>query len=110
MRTFGTGATRSGEAGKPDYDGYLSPLVIRRYGEFMRKHQVQEDGVVRASDNWKRGMPLESFMKSGWRHFMAWWLLHHGEMADDDLDDTLCALLFNVSGYLHERLRAKEDV
>ena len=39
MRTFDTGATRDTNTDKPDYEGFLSPLVIERYGQFMMKHQ-----------------------------------------------------------------------
>lgn len=107
IRSFKTGATRSSEVGKPDYEGYLSPLVLRRYGQFMLKHQVQADGQPRASDNWQKGMSAESFVKSAWRHFMAWWLHHRGWEADEDVEEAICALIFNASGYLHERLKTK---
>ena len=111
MRTFETGATRDESEGKPDYEGYLSPLVLRRYGAYMRKHSIQADGVRRASDNWQRGIPLQDYMKSGWRHFLDWWLGHRGHQhsiqADgvrfphEAIEEVLCALLFNVMGYLH---------
>lgn len=108
VRSFPTGATRSSAEGKPDYEGYLSPLVVKRYGQFMMKHQTQADGTPRASDNWQRGMPLETFIKSGFRHFVAWWLNHRKWSADEDVEEALCALIFNASGYLHEVLKVKE--
>ena len=73
MRTFDTGATRDTNTDKPDYEGFLSPLVIERYGQFMMKHQKQSDGTIRASDNWQKGMPQDVYVKSGFRHFMEWW-------------------------------------
>lgn len=113
VRSFSTGATRSSSEGKPDYEGYLSPLVIKRYGQFMLRHQVQPDGRDRASDNWQRGMPLETFIKSGWRHFVDWWSLHRGgpltPVGNADLEEALCSLIFNASGYLHEHLKAKRE-
>jgi len=57
MRTFGGGATRNSDQGKPDYEGFLSPLVIIRYGEYMTRHRVQADGNIRDSDNWQKGIP-----------------------------------------------------
>lgn len=104
MRLFEGGATRDSDVGKPDYQGYLSPLVIERFGEYMLRHQTQADGTLRSSDNWKKGMPKDAFMKSGFRHFMDWWLDHEGYEAKEDLEEALCALMFNVMGYLHEHL------
>jgi len=64
MRQFDSGATRSNDDNKPDYEGFLSPLVIRRFGEYMVKHQIQEDGKKRASDNWQKGIPKDQYIKS----------------------------------------------
>lgn len=108
MRTFDTGATRDTDEDKPDYEGYLSPLVIARYGEYMLKHQIQPDGTLRDSDNWQRGMPLDAYMKSGWRHFLDWWSAHRGLPSREGLEEALCALMFNVMGYLHETLKARD--
>lgn len=109
MREFRTGATRDSDVNKPDYEGFLSPLAIRRYGEYMNKHRKQSDGKIRASDNWQNGIPLEVYMKSMLRHVMDLWLVQrHNKVIDpkDGLDITkqeaLCAILFNAFGFLHE--------
>lgn len=107
MRDFDTGATRSSDAGKHDFEGYLSPLVIERFAEYMTQHRVQADGTTRASDNWQKGMPLDVYMKSGWRHFFDWWKAHRGHHIEYGIEETLCALIFNAQGYLHEVLKAK---
>lgn len=107
VRTFETGATRDLEDGKFDYDGFLSPLVLERYARYMHVHRHQSDGTLRASDNWQRGIPRDAYMKSGWRHFVSWWQNHRGVPASETLEDALCAMLFNVSGYLHETLKAE---
>ena len=106
MREFPTGATRDSDDNKLDYEGFLSPLVLRRYAEYMHKHRVQADGGVRDSDNWQKGMPRDQYMKSAWRHFMDWWNehRHHGLP-----EEACCALLFNVMGYLHEDLTEQEQ-
>lgn len=104
-RTFETGATRDSEDGKLDYDGFLSPLVLQRYAEYMHTHRQQPDGALRDSDNWQKGIPRTAYMKSGWRHFVSWWSLHRGGTASESLEDALCALIFNASGYLHEHLK-----
>jgi len=107
IRTFTSGATRDTDADKPDYEGFLSSIVLQRFGEYMNKHREQSDGQLRDSDNWQKGLPLDTYIKSGWRHFMDWWLEHRGNKSREGLEDALCALLFNVSGYLHETLKAK---
>jgi hypothetical protein len=103
MREFHTGATRDTDEGKLDYEGFLSPMVLRRYAEYMHKNRFQADGKVRASDNWQKGMPKDVYMKSMWRHFHDVWTAHRNE--DDDIEEPLCALLFNVMGYLHEEMK-----
>lgn len=115
MRQFDTGATRNEAEHKHDYEGFLSPLVLRRFGAYMHSHQEQADGQLRPSDNWQKGMPLDAYMKSAWRHFMDWWELHRS--TDDtipdfdgepvEIDDAICGLLFNLQGYLHEHLKIK---
>lgn len=114
MRTFKTGATRNSDDGKPDYEGYVSPLVVHRFGQYMTRHRVQADGNVRASDNWQKGIPLDQYMKSLMRHVQELHLLHRGyqpELIDEeeyrDVENVLSAIIFNAQGYLHEYLRAK---
>jgi hypothetical protein len=108
MRTFKTGATRDQDLEKYDYEGFLSPLVLERYGEFMHKHRKQIDGNLRDSDNWQKGIPKNAYIKSGWRHFMDIWKEHRGIKTKEGLEDALCALLFNTMGYLHETLKENE--
>ena len=108
IRQFETGATRDTEEGKNDYEGFLSPLVIEAYGNYMTKHRKQSDGSLRASDNWQKGIPRDAYMKSAWRHFLDWWKEHRGLGSREGLIDALCALLFNVMGYLHEVLKDGE--
>lgn len=107
MREFETGATRDSDKNKPDYEAFLSPLVIERFGQYMMKHQVQADGQIRSGDNWQKGIPKDAYMKSGWRHFFDWWKEHRGLGSREGLEDALCAILFNVQGYLHEHLKNK---
>lgn len=109
MRNFETGATRDSDEGKFDYEGFISPLVIQRFGQYMHRHRVQADGNLRASDNWQKGIPLDAYIKSGWRHFMDWWRQHRGYVGQDELEESLCALMFNVMGYLHETLKTNEE-
>jgi len=108
LRKFKSGATRDTDENKYDYEGFISPLVIRRYGEYMNKHRKQSDGSLRDSDNWQKGIPLDAYIKSCWRHFHDWWLEHRGFKGRECLEDALMAILFNVMGYAHEILKRKE--
>jgi hypothetical protein len=105
MRKFTTGATRDEDTTKPDYEGFLSPIVIKRFGEYMNKHRIQADGKVRDSDNWQRGIPKDAYIKSLLRHIMDLWLEHRGYKSREGVEDALCAIMFNSMGYLHEVLK-----
>ena len=116
-RQFETGATRDTDTTKIDPEGALSPLVLERFAEYMRECQtrnVPEGQTIRASDNWQKGIPLSSYIKSLIRHAFDAWKLHRGYTVIDaksgqpvTLEIALCAILFNVQGYLHELLKAK---
>jgi len=109
MREFKTGATRDTDEGKYDYEGFYNPLVVKRFGQYMDKHRKQADGKLRDSDNWQKGIPKDAYIKSAWRHFMDWWMEHRGYKSREGIEDALCALLFNVQGYLYEILKVRED-
>ena len=97
-REYPTGATRSDASKKPDYEGYLSPTVLIRFGEYMLAHQYQGQ---RSSDNWQKGIPQEDYLKSLLRHVIAAWWAHREGRVDEE---AWCAILFNAQGYLHESL------
>lgn len=105
MRHFASGATRDDTTDKLDFEGFLSPLAIEAFAEYMHKNRFQADGVIRESDNWQKGIPKEAYMKSMFRHFFVVW--KHYRSSDDYIED-LCALYFNVQGLLHETLKEKK--
>ena len=99
-------ATRDTSEGKPDYGCFLSPLVLKRFGEYMHEHRVQSDGTLRAADNWQKGIPVDAYVESLLRHIMDIWLHDrgHGDEARESYEDALCAALFNIQGLLLEEL------
>ena len=104
IRTFSTGATRDTDTNKLDFDGFLCPLVLERYAEYMNVNRKMADGSLRGSDNWKAGIPQDVYRKSGWRHFFAFWkhcLSGNKALAIVDA----CGILFNVMGWMHEELK-----
>jgi len=105
IRKFKTGATRDTDNGKLDYEGFISPIVLQRYAEYMHEHRLQSDGKLRDSDNWMKGIPKSEYMKSGWRHFEDWWLEHRGCKSREGLEKALCGVIFNAMGYLYETLK-----
>jgi len=109
IRKFKSGATRDTDEGKIDYAGFLHPKVIEAFGKYMHKHRMQTDGSMRASDNWKKGMPRDELFKSGMRHFMDWWLEHEGFASREGMMDALMGLMFNVQGYALEVIRDGES-
>lgn len=102
IRKFDSGATRNDDTHNLDFEGFLSPLALQAFAEYMHKHRVQGDGTLRGSDNWQKGIPKEAYMKSGFRHFFDWWSEHRNVESREGMEDALCGLLFNVMGYLHE--------
>ncbi len=106
MRHFDTGATRDSDDTKLDFEGFLSPIALKAFAEYMHKNRFQADGVIRDSDNWQKGIPLDAYMKSMWRHFFAVWEGHRTGIKNTE---DLCALLFNVQGMLHELIKEREN-
>ena len=107
IRKFKSGADRDLDDGKLDFEGFISPLVLKRFGEYMHFHRTRKDGTYRESDNWQKGISRDAYIKSAYRHFQDWHLHHRdfSKQAKEDLETALCALLFNVAGYLFEELK-----
>jgi hypothetical protein len=110
MRTFKTGATRDTDTGKHDPEGFLHPLVLNRFNEYMHQNRVQKDGSLRDSDNWQKGIPRTAYVKSMWRHFHDVWLWHrgYGHKSKEAVEVALCGLMFNAMGLLFEILRERD--
>lgn len=110
VRLFESGATRDDEDGKWDFEGFLSPEVLDMFAEYMHKHRVRSDGSLRDSDDWQKGMPLDVYMKSMFRHFMDVWRFHRGTGTEQAvIYDSLMALMFNVQGYAFELIQAVKE-
>lgn len=78
MRHFKTGATRSSNKGKNEYYGFRHPLIEKSFADYMRGHQVQEDGKLRDSNNWWKGWDSEISLQSMLRHVEDLTALHAG--------------------------------
>lgn len=110
IRQYETGATRDTDHDKLKYEGFISPLVEKRFAEYMHVHRKQPDGNLRAPDNWQKGIPLADYADSLVRHVQDFRLHADGfaaEAVSQDIEDVLCAIRFNVDGYLFEILKKK---
>lgn len=107
IRTFDTGANRDTAEGKLEYAGFMHPLVLKRFAEYMDFNRHLADGSVRASDNWQKGIPIEVYEQSLARHFMDVWLCIRGQdkEATEPYETALCGVLFNTMGLLLENMR-----
>lgn len=113
MRTFETGALRNLDQDKLDFEAFYTPRVMQAFATYMHFNRHLPDGTMRNGDNWQKGIPSESYMKSGWRHFFEWWTWHR-EGAKAKISEgviwALCGLLFNVQGYLDNLLKENPDL
>ncbi len=113
-RKFNTGATRDNNTDKPNYAGFFSPLVIKRFGEYMMKHQVLPDGSKRNADNWKQlfgDNHATVCFESNLRHVIDLWLIHDdmASLSRDEHQDVLCAMMFNTMAELYKILKDKHE-
>lgn len=101
---YSTGAKREDADDKIDYEGFMSPLVVEAFAEYMHFNRYMPDGTKRDSDNWQEGMPYNHLMKSLWRHFFDVWKEHRGWKSKEGIVWACCGVLFNVSCYLNQVL------
>jgi len=116
-RQFESGANRDTDAEKLDIEGFLHPIVLERYCEYLNKHRELPDGTIRESDNWQRGMPIKTYVKSALRHVLDVWCWHRGYPLVDrklgkplEIEDVICAVIFNFMGLLLEVIRIRERI
>ena len=113
MREFKSGAIRDIVEGKLSYIKGLSPIVLKRYLQYLDVHRTQPNGDIRTFDNWKQGIEQEVYLDSMGRHFVDIWLLHDGYAAEDnhgsvDRESAICGVIFNAMGMLYEILKKKK--
>ncbi len=102
IRTFATGASRNADTNKHDFDGFLSPLFLEAFGAYMHFHRHLDDGSLRDSDNWQKGIPLPEFRKSLLRHVFDLWRALRGYPIKENILWAALGTVFNVQGIVHE--------
>ena len=109
MQTYHSGASRSDATNKLSYLRGLSVQVLTRYMEYLQANRALPDGSLRDFDNWKKGQPAARYKDSLYRHTHDAIRKSIGLSVPEDasLEDLLCAVIFNASGWLFELLVAK---
>lgn len=99
---FKSGAVRDTQKGKPNLYESLSPLAVWRYGQYMAKASEKY-----GSDNWTKGIPIESYMASLERHLIKLKAeLKYGIHIEEGVDHA-AAIIFNIQGLIHEQEKQK---
>lgn len=111
MRKFETGALRNLDQDKLDFEAFYTPRVVEAFATYMHFNRHLPDGTMRNGDNWQKGIPSNSYMKSGWRHFFDWWSWHRGNVnIKEGIVWALCGLIFNAQGYLDNLLKENPGI
>lgn len=114
IRQFDTGGVRDSDEEKFDIEGFLNPLVLNRYFEYMHKHRNLPNGKKRDSDNWQSFFGVnhnDVCIKSLLRHVQDLWLHHRGysKVTKEIIEDSICAIIFNANAYLLKILTDKKN-
>ncbi len=114
IRQFDTGANRDADQDKLDYEGFINPLVTKRFAEYMHKNRFLKNGDFRDSDNWQSlfgDKHLDVCIKSMVRHMEDLKLHHRGysEETTEKIEDSICGIIFNANAYLFKLLLDKRS-
>lgn len=110
LRRWASGATRDTANDKPEPWGFMSSLVEKRFSQYMQQHRIQSDGELRDSDNWCKGIPIDSYYQSLGRHCQDLRLIYEGfpeEARTKDITEALCGIFFNTQGLIYELLKTE---
>lgn len=109
IKQFKSGATRNIDVNKFDYEAFVNPEALHAFGEYMHSHRKQRDGSLRDGDNWQKGIPFRTYVKSLVRHTIDLWRMDRGyDVVNPDTgqphtkQELCCAIVFNAFGYLKE--------
>ena len=114
-RIFKTGANRNSDYGKFDYEGFNNPLVEYSFASYMHQHRKLEDGTLRDSDNWQKGIPREELIKSLIRHIQDVKLLYRGvEVIEDgkkiSMEHAINGAKFNLNALMLDILKDNKRI
>lgn len=93
---------RNSDNGKYDIEGFINPLVLDKFYEYMHHHRFLENWEMRNSDNWQKWFWEEHYevcMKSLLRHVHDLWMEHRGYKSREWVHSALMGSLFNLMAY-----------
>ena len=110
IRKFTSGANRNTDDGKLDYEGFNNPLVDLSFAKYMNHHRKLEDGTLRDSDNWQKGIPRAELIKSFVRHSQDIKLIIRGYKVMENgkevtLEEAINGAKFNLNALQLENLK-----
>lgn len=108
IRRFESGAVR-GSGGKFDFPEYLSPYLIFRFAEHMRKSAVKygAGNFRRRSPDGTTGIPYAEYMNSLTRHFFMLFMEYTEGVKMEPETDHIASMLFNLQGLIIHQEEAK---
>lgn len=114
-RIFKTGANRNSDWGKYDYEGFSNPIVEYSFAKYMHHHRKLEDGSLRNSDNWQKGIPEKELMKSLIRHVQDIKLIYRGfEILEDgkivSMEHAINGAKFNLNALMLDLLKDNKKI
>lgn len=114
-RVFESGANRNSAEGKFDYEGFNSALVDHSFAKYMHHHRKLEDGTLRDSDNWQKGIPKKELMRSFRSHVQDIMLINDGiEVIENGkvvtLEEALNGAKFNLNALILDLLKDTKRV
>ncbi len=108
IRRFESGAVR-GSGGKFDFPEYISPYLIFRYAEHMRKNAIKY-----GAGNWKKrnpdgtsGIPEGEYFRSLCRHFFMLFMEYTEGVKMEPESDHIASMIFNLQGLVVHQEEAK---
>lgn len=110
IREFKTGSNRNSDEGKFDYEGFNSPIVDWSFAKYMHHHRKLDDGTLRDSDNWQKGIPPKELLKSLKRHMQDVNLIMRGFTVVENgkvvtLEEACNGIKFNTNGIILNELK-----
>ena len=78
IRKFESGASRNSNSGKFEYYKFINPINEFSFAKYMHSKRYLDNGELRDSDDWQKGIPQDSLLDSLTRHIKELELLHMG--------------------------------
>lgn len=97
-----TGMYREDKNDKINHLSYIDPLVVLRYGHYMKEGELKH-----GRGNWKKGnYPKHEYLESLARHLQLLLLESDHDITIEDTDHA-AAIMFNIIGFMYEEIMSE---